>query len=116
MKAINSVQWKKLLAGAQNITYLSPSKMDVGEEIMGRYLEKIVDSKFGGLRYRIEGKDGLIVLNGSGQLDYLMNLIEAGSLIRIVYRGKTRMQSGERKGTLAHQFEVYVADQSVGTP
>lgn len=105
---MKSLTWKKVEAGNGSVTYVAPSKMAIGDEVIGTYLEKQVDQKFGGLRHKLETAEGITIVNGTGQLDYLLGNVEPGNMVRIVYQGKTKIGSGERKGTLAHQFELYV--------
>ncbi len=49
--------------------------------------------------------DSLIV-NGAGNLNYLMREVNPGSLCQISYSGKNTIQKGPRKGSQAHTFEV----------
>lgn len=51
-----------------------------------------------------------IIINGAGNLEYRMKKAVVGSLIRVVYEGKTPLQSGPFKGTLAHNFDVQGAE------
>ena len=53
----------------------------------------------------IKAGDTLIV-NGAGNLNYLMKSVGPGELCQINYFGKKEITKGERKGTLAHTFEV----------
>lgn len=48
-----------------------------------------------------------VVVNGAGNLNYFMREVSPGDLCQINYLGKLEIKKGERKGTLAHNFEVY---------
>jgi len=67
----------------------------------------------------LEGKDGngntyltkvsagdTLVINGAGNLNYLMKSVGPGNLCQINYFGKKEIAKGPHKGKLAHSFEV----------
>ena len=57
--------------------------------------------------YTLEAKAGdTVVVNGAGNLNYLMSKVSPGELCSISYHGKNEIQKGKRKGTLAHTFEI----------
>lgn len=47
-----------------------------------------------------------LVVNGAGNLGYLMKEVSPGTLCQINYLGKQPIKKGPRKGTEAHTFEV----------
>ena len=51
-------------------------------------------------------KGDTVVVNGAGNLNWLMQKVSPGELCQITYSGKNEIQKGARKGTLAHTFEV----------
>lgn len=53
----------------------------------------------------VEPGDTLIV-NGAGNLGYFMSKVPKGELCQIKYNGMREITSGNRKGKLAHNFEV----------
>lgn len=64
-----------------------------------------VDGK--GDRYVREiNKGDTLVINGAGNLNYLMKSIGPGELCQISYFGKKEIEKGKMKGMLAHTFEV----------
>ena len=71
------------------------------------------EGKFGPFTtYYVDAGDKKIGLNKAGNLGYLINKAELTpnvSKIQVVYFGKQPMKSGERAGTLAHTFDVRLA-------
>ena len=60
-----------------------------------------------GAEYVKEVAEGdTLVVNGAGNLNYLMTKLSPGELCQISYLGKNEIASGKRKGTMAHTFEV----------
>lgn len=60
-----------------------------------------------GEKYEREVKAGdTAVINGAGNLGYLMSEVTTGSLCQISYKGMALIEKGPRKGTKAHNFEV----------
>lgn len=69
------------------------------------FIIKGEDSK--GEKYETEvSKGDTVVVNGAGNLGYLMKEVSPGTLCQISYQGKNEIKKGPRKGTLAHSFEV----------
>lgn len=48
----------------------------------------------------------VLILNGAGNLGYLMQSVGPGELVQISYLGKQEIEKGKMKGKLAHNFEV----------
>lgn len=70
-----------------------------------KFVIKGVDSK--GAEYVREVAEGdTLVINGAGNLDYLMSRVSPGELCQINYLGKNEIESGKRKGTMAHTFQI----------
>ena len=64
-----------------------------------------VDSK--GAKYVLEVAEGdTLVVNGAGNLNHLMKSVGTGNLCQISYFGKKEISKGDKKGMLAHTFEV----------
>lgn len=60
-----------------------------------------------GNKYSQEVVEGdTLIVNGAGNLNYLMTSISPGNLCQISYFGKKEIEKGKMKGTLAHTFEV----------
>ncbi len=47
-----------------------------------------------------------LVINGAGNLNYLMKSVGPGNLCQINYFGKKEIAKGPHKGKLSHSFEV----------
>lgn len=52
-----------------------------------------------------------VVINGAGNLGYLMSKVPAGELCRISYNGMIIAKSGPRKGKEVHSFEVLFGEE-----
>lgn len=60
--------------------------------------------------YKIRGANGdLTIVNGGGNLNFLMSKVSVGQLVRISYAGTEKITSGDYKGKLANKFTVEVA-------
>jgi hypothetical protein len=60
-----------------------------------------------GDRYEKELATGdTVVVNGAGNLNYLMKEVSPGSLCQIAYNGKIEITKGNFKGKEAHNFNV----------
>jgi hypothetical protein len=58
-------------------------------------------------RYEREiGEGTTVVVNGAGNLNFVMKNVGPGDLCQIAYNGKVVIQGGPRKGKEAHNFEV----------
>lgn len=57
--------------------------------------------------YNLELAPGdTVVVNGAGNLNYLMKNVAPGEICQISYNGMKEIEAGKRAGTLAHNFEV----------
>lgn len=74
-------------------------KVDVDLEVEGK-------NKDGAAYKTAIGAGDTLIVNGAGNLNYLMKNIAPGELCQITYLGKKEIAKGDRKGTLAHTFEV----------
>jgi len=52
------------------------------------------------------GPGDTLIINGAGNLNYLMKSVGPGDLCQINYFGKKEIAKGQHKGKLAHSFEV----------
>ena len=68
---------------------------------------KSFEGKYG-IQYEFKDESGeIVVLNKSGQLDYLMEkFVTVGDKVRITYKGKITLTKGKYVGTEAHNFEL----------
>jgi len=62
--------------------------------------------KDGDLYTKDVAKGDTLVINGAGNLNYLMKSVSPGKLCQINYNGKTEIEKGKFQGKLAHNFEV----------
>ena len=98
---------RKLTAGETK--FVKPNEMTEGQIVAGT-LTKTVEGEYG-MTYYLRQEDGSTIgLNGSGQLDKLMEQVEEGTSIEVTYQGQEKIKSGKFKGKSAHQFEVVVFD------
>lgn len=88
-------------------TYIRPGQLTKGSVIAGIYRGSFED-RFEKLNYRLEQADkSMKVVNGSGLLDNLMQRVNIGDSIEIVYTGKQALKTGKFAGKEAHGFEVF---------
>ncbi len=107
-------------------TYRPWKEWEVGEYLVGKYLELCEDS-YGNPSYSIEAmesnveslKEGTTIgINSCGGLNLAMEKIATGSIIRLEYEGTDVMEKGKFKGKDFHMVGVAVAedDAEVTTP
>lgn len=104
----NGDGWKKV--GGQPRSYLSAAKMQIEQEVIGVYRKSAVDPMYGSQQYTIETKDGEVILNGSGQLNFLMKGVPLNAEVKIVFKGKEKISKGPMAGKFANRFEVAVKE------
>jgi hypothetical protein len=89
------------------LTFLNPSKGSIkeGESVRGRYVG-IIEGKFKP-SYKLQQADGSVkAINSSGKLAKLMEQVPLQSEITVTYTGKSAIENGEYKGTMAHDYKV----------
>ena len=88
--------------------YINPAKLEAGTEIIGVFEKTFIQNgRFGQkIVHEIATPEGAKLLNGTGQLNKSMGFLEPGDTVKIVYHGKKMLETGERKGTMAHQWQV----------
>lgn len=91
------------------------------EALPNKFDESKNDFKFvSEIEYEINGMDSngksytttinegdTLIINAAGNLNYYMKQISPGNLCQILYKGKNEIEKGERKGMLAHNFDVF---------
>ena len=94
------------------ITFIRPSKL-AEEETRGVILEgtfvESLPNQFNSEKsdYTFtDDKGNITVINGAGNLGFMMKSINAGDFVQISYKGKKEITKGKMKGIQAHQFEV----------
>lgn len=104
------------------VKYINPKELfdngTTGVIAQGRFLGRADKNQFGKSDFKIEStteraEDGspvLIIINESGNLAFRMSVIQVGDLVRISYKGKEKIASGQWAGKRSHQFEVEKGD------
>ena len=92
----------------QEVTYISPAKIDAGLEFIGTY-DSSYDGQYGTNYVFFTDTGEKVVWNGCGKLNYLMSKVSPQSLCKIVYLGKKEITTGPMKGKAAHDFQVLTA-------
>ena len=109
---MSNPKFKKVKTG--NIDYLKLNDIEPGTIIVNeqKFLGTKESTRFAGqFSYLFDnGDDRKIGVPGAGKLKFLMEGIEEGDVVLIKYLGKTKIESGNYKGTNAHDFEVLVED------
>lgn len=107
-------EWEQVGGATQ---YIKPSQLKEGDTIEGVFCGTEKDPKFGTLKHSLRQEDGsLKIVNGSGQLNFVMESIAKGEKIRIVFEGKKKLESGKFMGTMANQWKVLRAKGNSSTP
>lgn len=103
-----SSEFRKVSLGEQ-ITYLKPAEL-IDQPVVGTFVESFEQETKYGLKtnFKIQTEEGLIVLNGNGNLTSKMSRVNPGQIVKIEYLGKSPMKSGKYAGTPAHNYEVSV--------
>ena len=92
-------------------TYPKYKECEPGDVLVeGEYLQNFQGMY--GVQYKFRSRSGgFVVLGKSGNLDYKMEFVEPGSLVKITYEGEEILKTGKYKGRHCHQFSVMVAPQ-----
>jgi hypothetical protein len=93
----------KSVSADSSTTYLSAADL-ADKEIQGKYLG-VVEGKFG-KNYKIETDNGTVIINGCGALNSQFPKVAEGTIVRLEYRGKKKISSGELKGKSFHDIDV----------
>lgn len=66
-----------------------------------------------GIQHSIKEADGIVVLNSSGQLNYLLKThAPKGTPVRVTYAGMQTLETGRFKDKEAHNFELEVDEEN----
>lgn len=88
------------------IVNVFPSDLRIGTEIEGKYVETLPhydgEGEQRGWKHHIDTRTGPILLFGTGRLDSIMAEYRLGEEIFLVYQGMGLIESGPKKGELAH--------------
>lgn len=90
-----------------------------GEEVEGYKFESSETDKFGKPIYGLkvissnfgakEGED--LYLNTGGNFQNLMDMVEEGEKIKVVYKGMAKVKKGKWAGTMTHNIDVLMEGQ-----
>ena len=90
--------------------YFKYNELEKGDVLVEGKFSKSFQGRFG-VQYEYLNKDGCVhVLNSSGQLNYLMDFVEEGDTVKIVYDGTFKLTKGSFAGKEAHQFKLFRDD------
>lgn len=94
----------KEIAGTKK--YFKYADCDKGDVLVeGKFLREI-QGKYG-VQYEFMDNSGdMVVLNKAGQLDYKMEFIRPGDVLKIVYEGKIVLDKGPMAGKDSNQFTL----------
>lgn len=98
----------KRVGGSSNsnveTTYYKAKDLAKGQEFIGTYTGSAESKNFvGAMTHFLSKEDGTAVgINGTGKLNYLIGLINKGSLIKIVYLGTEDVD-----GRQLHNWELF---------
>ena len=122
-EALNSVELITVGTGNENggnfeeiIAYyqFKPSKtgspktrvLAQNDTIDGTYEGSFVAGKYKKMTHKVRTAEGLVALPSAGRLDKLMARVAQGATVKVTYRGKTTIETGEFAGSEAHNFLV----------
>jgi len=98
---LKNMAFQEVAGQKKYIKYNECKKGDVLVE--GKYLRDI-QGKFG-VQYEFLSESGdVVVLNKAGQLDYKMEFIRQGDVLKIIYDGSIILEKGAYAGKPSHQF------------
>ncbi len=85
------------------VTYLSAADL-ADRAVEGTYLG-IVTGQFGP-NYKIKTNEGTVIVNGSASLNRQFDGLQEGLTVRLEYKGKEKIKSGNLKGKTFHNIDV----------
>jgi hypothetical protein len=97
-------------------TYVKYADHKAGDVLVneGKFLGTFEGNYGENHKFEADGKE--IVLNSSGQLNYLIKTyLEIGALATVIYQGKEKLTKGPMKGKEAHRFELLVSEEAAST-
>jgi len=88
--------------------YIKYSEQNKGDVLVEGVYQGSQEGKYG-IQHYFDDKNGQrVVLNSSGQLNYLVDsYLAEGQSCKVVYQGKVKLDKGAMKGKEAHQFDLY---------
>lgn len=92
-------------------TYVKTTACKVGDVMVeGWYIGSYTSKKYGNQQHSFITETGEnVVLNGAGQLDYIIeNQIKPEDYVKVLFDGKKTIEKGALAGTAVNQFKSYV--------
>ena len=97
--------------------YVKTTALAKGEEMVeGWYIGSHISKKYGNQQHNFITEAGEhVVLNGAGQLDYIIeNQVKPEDYVKVIFDGKVVLQKGPQAGTAVNQFKAYVDPSRAG--
>lgn len=88
----------------------SAKQLEKGVAIVGTYEGSFATKKFGTTFHKVNTANGLVAIQGSGQLNNLMKKVAQGAEVKITYQGSEVIKKGNFAGKSAHSFQVAASD------
>lgn len=90
--------------------YMKYSECNEGDVLVtGRYKGMVPSNYSDNHLFEVENEEEDYVLNSAGHLNWQLESVELGSLVRVIYKGQEVLEKGPYKGKPSHQFDVQVA-------
>lgn len=90
------------------------AQLQEGDTFLGTYEGFFIGKQYGTKTYKVRtNEEGLIGITGSGLLNKLMESVNPGATVKIVYRGQETMEKGKYAGRKAHAFTVRASKDQV---
>jgi hypothetical protein len=113
-QSAGKLKFKDLDGGAEGIKFVSLNKLSVGDiAAQGEYigevqnpLTKKTDFKFEDVDDNGNKTGSTTIVNGAGNLGFRMKSVSLGSIVQVVYEGKSAMTKGPFKGTMTHNVKI----------
>lgn len=104
-------------------TYKKWSEWELGDFVVGKFIEQgqdqykknnyiveVIETSFEDVKV---GSN--LCLNANGSLDYRMEDLDIGTIVRVEYEGEDVLEKGPYKGKKFHKVSVEVAESSLDT-
>jgi translation initiation factor IF-1 len=104
--------WKRA-DGLENssLEFVRASKLSGGEVFEGMFEGFEANDFTKKNDIKLQTEDGkTLIINAAGNLNYQMEKVNVGDVVRIEYNGKQELKKGSFKGKHCHNFTVLVAE------
>lgn len=85
-------------------------QLNKDESVQGKYEGSFVTKKFNTTYHKVREGGTLVAVQGTGQLNKLMEKVAPGAEVKITYRGKEAIAKGPMAGKSAHSFLVAASE------